>query len=92
MMGLDERDRFPEADRRPVFSVAITMCRIPAQRPIPFINETRHEETKHVDVSCKLDNLLSRERMSSLITQHKGAFAAAMPTRRARSGLWIGPI
>ena len=28
--------------------------------------QARHEETKRVDVSCKLDNLLSREHMSNL--------------------------
>jgi hypothetical protein len=58
-----------------------------------LINEARHEETKRVDISCKLDNLLSRDHMANLTTQREGTFAAAAtPTRRAQSGLWIGLI
>jgi len=55
---------------------------ISAQQSILFINEAWHEETKRVDISCKLDNLLSREHMTNLTTQRKGTFtAAATPTR-----------
>jgi len=55
MKGID----FPEAGRRPGFSVAITMCHIEvpgiiAQQPIPFINETGHEKTKRVDIRANL--------------------------------------